>query len=228
MHGGLTLSTNTDAQEQMREMARETGGLAYVNENEIKFGVERAFDDQAAAYTVAYYPENKKYDGKYRTIKVKVKRDGVEVRNRRRYFAIDPTQVKGYNPQDEVARATTDVTPSTMVGFTAQVVPASANKGKVGVTFLVDATTLAAEDSGGGKHINVAFYATAFTDGKMGPSVSQKVDRSFDDKTYQQILQHGLLLHMDLDPPPPNSRLQLAVQEGRTGLVGTINASIAE
>jgi VWFA-related protein len=223
---GLTMSTNTDAQEAMREIARETGGRAYVNQNEIKIGVQRAFDDQASAYTIAYYPENKKYDGKYRTIKVKVKRDGVEWQNRRGYFAIDPTQVKGYNPQDEVARATTDVTASTMVGFTAQVVPASANKGKVGVSFLVDASTLAVDDSGGGKHINANFYATAFTDGKMGPSVSQKVDRSFDDKTYQQILQHGLLLHMDLDPPPPNSRLHLAVQDGRTGLVGTINAPI--
>ena len=223
---GLTMSNDTDAQEAMREIARETGGRAYVNQNEIKIGVQRAFDDQASAYTIAYYPENKKYDGKYRTIKVKVKRDGVEWQNRRGYFAIDPTQVKGYNPQDEVARATTDVTASTMVGFTAQVVPASANKGKVGVSFLVDASTLAVDDSGGGKHINANFYATAFTDGKMGPSVSQKVDRSFDDKTYQQILQHGLLLHMDLDPPPPNSRLHLAVQDGRTGLVGTINAPI--
>jgi len=92
----------------------------------------------------------------------------------------------------------------------------------------VDATTLAAEDSDGGKHINVSFYATSFTDGKMGPSVSQKVDRSFDDKTYQQILEHGLLLHMDMDPPPPKSRLHLAVQDGRTGLVSTINAPIAQ
>lgn len=226
---GLTLSTNSDSQEEMREIARETGGRAFVNQNEIKIGVERAFDDQNAAYTIGYYPQNKKYDGKYRTIKVKVKKDGVEEQYRRGYFAIDPTQVKGYNPQQEVAAATTDVVPSTMVAFTARVVPAAANKGKVGVDFLVDASTLSAEDSGGGKHLNVAFYATAFTaDGKMGSSLSNKVDQSFDDKTYQQILQHGLLLHMDLDPPPPHSRLHLAVQDGRTGLVGTINAPVSQ
>ena len=226
---GLTLSTDTDSQEEMREIARETGGRAYVNQNEIKIGVDRAFQDQAATYTVGYYPDNKKYDGKYRNIKVKVKRDGVEVQNRRGYFAIDPTQMKGYDPQQEVAAATTDVVPSTMVAFTAQVVPASANKGKVGVTFLVDATSLAVEDSGGGKHLNVVFYATTFSpDGKMGPSLSKKVDQSFDDKTYQQILQHGLLLHMDMDPPPPNSSVHLAVQDGRTGLVGTIKAPITQ
>jgi VWFA-related protein len=226
---GLTLSTDTDPQESMREIARETGGRAYVNQNEIKIGVERAFQDQVAAYTVGYYPDNKKYDGKYRNIKVKVKRDGIDVQNRRGYFAIDPTQTKGYDPQQEVAKATTDVVSSTLVAFTAQVVPASANKGKVGVTFLVDASSLSVEDSSGGKHLNVVFYATTFApDGKMGTSVSKKVDQSFDDKTYQQILQHGLLLHMDMDPPPPNSSVHLAVQDGRTGLVGTIKAPITQ
>jgi hypothetical protein len=226
---GLTLSTDTDPQEQMREMARETGGRAYVNQNEIKIGVERAFQDQTATYTIGYYAADKKYDGKYRTIKVKTKRDGVELQNRRGYFAIDPTLIKGYNPETEVARATTDVVASTMVAFTARVVPAEANKGKVGLDYLVDASTLSAEDSAGGKHLNVTFYATAFTpDGRMGSSLSKKVDQSFDDKTYQQIMQHGLLLHMDLDPPPPNSRVHLAVQDGRTGLVGTITAPIAQ
>jgi VWFA-related protein len=226
---GLTLSTDTDSQEEMREIARETGGRAYVNQNEIKVGVDRAFQDQTAAYTIGYYSDNKKYDGKYRNIKVKVKRDGVEWQNRRGYYAIDPTQVKGYDPQQEVVRATSDIVPSTMVAFTARVVPASANKGKVGLDFLVDPSTIAVEDTVGGKHVNVVFYATAFTaDGKMGPSLSQKVDQSFDDKTYQQILQHGLLLHMDMDPPPPNSHVKLAVQDGRTGLVGTISAPVGQ
>ena len=226
---GLTLSTDTDAQEQMREIARETGGRAYVNQNEIKVGVERAIEDQTAAYTIGYYPQNKKYDGKYRNIKVKVKRDGVEVQNRRGYFAIDATQVKGYDSREEVASATHDVVPSTMVAFTARVVPAAANKGKVGLDFLVDASSLSAQDSGGNKQLNATFYATIFMpDGKMGSSLSEKVDQSFDDKTYQQILQHGLQLHMDMDAPPPNSRVHLAVQDGRTGMVGTINAPVGQ
>src|SRR3989449_11121308 len=67
---GLSISTSIDSQETMREMARETGGRAYVNQNEIKYGVERAFKDEAATYTLGYYPENKKWDGKYRSIKV--------------------------------------------------------------------------------------------------------------------------------------------------------------
>jgi VWFA-related protein len=219
---GLSLSLATDAQETMREVARETGGRAYINQNEIKDGVERAFEDESATYTLGYYPENKKYDGKYRSIKVKVKRDGVDIQTRRGYYAIDPTETKGYNPQAEVASALGDVVPSTLVAFSAQVKPPSANsvKDKIGVTFLVDASTLSAEDSGGGKHLNVAMYATLYSPrGKILSTRSQKVDQSFDASTYQQILQH-----MDLDPQPGNNQLRLAVQDSHTGLVGTLDA----
>jgi VWFA-related protein len=224
---GLSISLATDSQETMQEVARETGGRAYVNQNEIKVGVERAFQDELAAYTVAYYPDNKKYDGKYRQIKVKVKRDGVDVQSRRGYYAIDPTLTKGYNPQAEVVSALGETVPSTLVAFSAQVKPPSANsvKDKIGVTFLVDANTLSAEDSSGGKHLNVAMYATLYSPaGKILANRSQKVDQSFDAPTYQKILQQGLMLHMDLDPQPGNNQLRLAVQDGRTGLVGTIDA----
>jgi hypothetical protein len=154
-----------------------------------------------------------------------VKRDGVEIQNRRGYYAIDPTTIKGYNPQQEVVAAIGDVVPSTLVAFTAQVKPPSANSvpGKIGVTYLVDANTLSAEDSGGGKHLNVVFYATIYSAGKIVANSTQKVDQTFDANTYQQIVQKGLMLHLDLDPKP--GQLRLAVQDARTGLVGTINAA---
>jgi VWFA-related protein len=228
---GLSISTAIDSQETMREMARETGGRAYVNQNEIKVGVERAFADEAAAYTIGYYPENKKYDGKYRGIKVKVRRDGVEIQSRRGYYAIDPTQTKGYNAQQEVVSALGDAVPATFVAFSAQVKPPSANsvQGKIGVTFLVDGHSLSAEDASGGKHLNVSMYATIYSpDGKMLDNRHQLVDQTFDANTYEKILQQGLMLHMDLDAKAGNNQLRLAVQDARTGLVGTIVAPVPQ
>jgi VWFA-related protein len=228
---GLSVSTDIDAQETMREIARETGGRAYVNQNEIRYGVVRAIEDESATYTLGYYPENKKYDGKYRQIKVKVNRDGVDVLHRRGYYALDPTSVKGYDPNRETAAALGDAAPATLVAFSAQIRPPAENsvKGKVGVTFLVDAATFSAEDASGGKHLNLAFFATLYSpDGKMLENASQKVDQTFNAETYQQILQHGLMLHMDLDPKPGTDQVRLAVQDNRTGMVGTINARLGQ
>jgi len=228
---GLSISTSSDAQETMREMARETGGRAYVNQNEIKLGVQRAFEDVAATYTLGYYPENKKFDGKYRSIKVKVKKDGLELQNRRGYYAIDPMQIKGYSAQQEVAAALNDAAPSTLVGFSARVRPPAANStpGKLGIDFLVDASTLSTEDTSSGKRLNVAFYATVFSpQGKMIVERSQRVDQSFNADVYKQIVEKGLLLHMDMDPQAGNNQLRLAVQDNQTGLVGTIDAPLGQ
>ncbi len=212
-------------------MASETGGRAYVNQNEIRLGVQRAFEDVSATYTLGYYPENKKFDGKYRSIKIKVKKDAVELQNRRGYYAIDPTQIKGYSAQQEVTSALNDTVPSTLVGFSARVRPASANStpGKVGIDFLVDASTLSTEETSGGKRLNLAFYATVFSpQGKMIVERSQKVDQAFRADVYKQILEKGLLLHMDIDPQPGNDQLRLAVQDNQTGLVGTIDAPLGQ
>ena len=43
------MSTSTDSQETMLDIAHETGGRAYINQNEIKFGVERAFQDGSSS-----------------------------------------------------------------------------------------------------------------------------------------------------------------------------------
>lgn len=228
---GLTISTSNDSQEVMREMARETGGRAYVNQNEIKFGVQRAFQDDEATYTLGYYPENRKWDGKYRTVKVKTKREGVELQFRRGYYAFDPTQWKGYSPQQEVVSALNEIAPSTLVGFTARVLPPSVNPahGKVGVDFLVDASTLSAEDVSDGKKLNVAFYAAIYSpQGKMLGQRSQKVERAFPSDVYKQIVEKGMLLHMDLDAQPGGAQVRLAVQDNKTGLVGTINAPLMQ
>jgi len=50
------------------------------------------------------------------------------------------------------------------------------------------------------------------------------MDQVFKPDVYQQVLQHGMMLHMDLDPVPGAAQVRLAVQDGKTGMVGTIDA----
>ncbi|HUM06247.1 MAG TPA: VWA domain-containing protein [Terriglobales bacterium] len=218
------ISDVSASQETMKEMARETGGLAYTNQNEIKEGVAIAMNDGQSFYTLGYYPEDKKWDGKYRTIKIKVNRDGLDARYRKGYFAIDSTELKDRKPEQEVAEALQDRGPATLVTFSAQIKPAEKS---VSVDFLVDPTTVSAEDvSGGQKRVNMVLYAAMFSpDGKMLGNRSLKVDQAFDTATYQKILQQGMLLHIDLEQSPSKgNEIRLAVRDNRTGNIGTLIA----
>jgi len=73
--------------ETLRTLAADTDGLAVVNSNDIERGIRRIVDDLTSYYLLGYYTSNTKLDGKFRSIKVRVKRPGVEVRARRGYLA---------------------------------------------------------------------------------------------------------------------------------------------
>jgi VWFA-related protein len=222
--GGRMSDVNA-SQETMRAIANETGGRVYINQNEVAIGVEKAMQDNAASYTLGYYPEDKKWDGKYRALKVKLTRDGVEVRHRRGYFAIDPSQQKDRKPEQQVAEALHDSVPATLVTFSAQVKPPE--KGKLAIASLVDANSLTTEDVSGGKKLSFAYYAALYSpEGKMIDNRSQKAEQTFKEDVYRQILQQGILLHLDLDAKADKGQLRLAVQDLRTGMVGTIDAAV--
>jgi VWFA-related protein len=213
------------SQETMKAVADETGGRVYINQNEVATGVALAMQDNTASYTLGYYPEDKKWDGKYRSIRVKLARDGVQVRHRHGYFAIDPSQQKDRKPEQQVAEALRDNAPATLVTFSAQVKPGE--KGKVAIAFLVDASTLSAEEVSGGKKLSFAYYAALFSpEGKMIENRSQKAEQTFKEDVYRQVLQQGILLKMDLDAKSDKGQLRLAVQDLRTGMVGTIDAAM--
>jgi hypothetical protein len=105
----------------------------------------------------------------------------------------------------------------------------STGLGKVRVVFLVDAHTLAAEDSGGKKKMNVNLYASVFdSSGKSLTTRSVKVDRAFDASTYQQILDHGMMVPIDVDIPAGTKELRLAVLDNKTGFIGTVSGPLGQ
>lgn len=211
----------------MEEVAGETGGKAYVNENEIKEGIALAASDEKASYSLGYYPENKKWDGKMRSIKVKVDKGDTQLRYRKGYFAIEPGPIPNHNYEQDVFSALMVDAPATQVSFRAQA--KQADPGKVRVVFLVDANTLTAEDAGGNKKMNVSFYATVWGVGdKNLGAQSIKVDKAFDGATYKQILDKGMMVPIDLPLPAGAKELRLAVLDNKTGYIGTVSGPVGQ
>jgi len=221
------LSTQQSSQGTMREVAAETGGRAYYNQNEIREGIALAAADEKASYELGYYPDNKKWDGKFRNIKVKVAQDNIEVRYRKGYFAIEPGPGKDQNFQQDVASALQVNAPATQISFMAQAKPT--DPGKMRVVFLVDAHTISAEDSGNGKKLNVSMFAAVYdASGKMLGNRRTDVNNVFDAATYQQIVEKGMMVPLDMDVPAGGKEVRLAVLDNRTGLIGTVSGPLGQ
>ncbi len=97
----------------LRQMAEETEGEAIVNTNNIAEPMRRVIVDMSSYYLLGYQSTNAKTDGRFRTIKVTVKRPGVQVRARKGYRAVAATDVSKASgarpdaprPDDAIARA---------------------------------------------------------------------------------------------------------------------------
>ena len=73
--------------DSIRRLGETTNGMAIVNTNDLDGGLRRAVADMNSYYLLGYTSSNPKPDGKYRKIKVAVKRPGVQVRAREGYLA---------------------------------------------------------------------------------------------------------------------------------------------
>ncbi len=79
--------------ETLQALAENTDGMAVVNTNDLDRGVRRIADDLTSYYLLGYYSSNSKLDGRFRTLKVRVKQPGVDVRARRGYRAATAEEV---------------------------------------------------------------------------------------------------------------------------------------
>lgn len=71
----------------MQVLAKRTGGRAFFNDNDLQAALRRAADDSRLVYVLGYYPTHGKWNGKFRKIKIRVKRPGVRLWHRQGYFA---------------------------------------------------------------------------------------------------------------------------------------------
>jgi len=99
---GLTLK-GADRTHAMRTLANNTDGFAMLNTNDLNLGFDRIATDMASYYLLGYNTTNTKPDGRYRSITVRVKQPGVDVRARKGYRA--PTAEEISEARNRVAAA---------------------------------------------------------------------------------------------------------------------------
>src|SRR6266852_5149061 len=93
---GINLQTDskylTSTMDTLRVLAENTDGRAIVNRNDLAMGMKQITRDTSAYYLIGYNSSQAPSDGKFHTIRVRVKRPGVQVRARKGYWALNQEQ----------------------------------------------------------------------------------------------------------------------------------------
>lgn len=91
---------------EMRSLAEETGGRAFVNTNDLARAIREAVDDAAVTYTLGFYPVPGSLDGKFHQLKVRVlHHDSFETRYPGKYFAARETATPQQRDRDVLVDA---------------------------------------------------------------------------------------------------------------------------
>src|SRR5207237_732270 len=69
-------------------LADQTGGFLVHDTNDLSSGLRAMSDDLRAYYVVSYTPRNRTYDGRFRTIAVRVRRPHGRLQSRKGYLAV--------------------------------------------------------------------------------------------------------------------------------------------
>jgi len=78
----------------LADLTENTGGFLLTNINDLNGTLKRVAVDLGHYYSISYVPTKQEYDGKYRTISVKLKRSGIKAQTRNGYFALPPSANK--------------------------------------------------------------------------------------------------------------------------------------
>ncbi len=217
----------------MNEMAERTGGRSFYNRNDIAASIRQSIDDGSTYYTLGYYPENKKWDGKFRKIQVKVNRPGTKLRYRLGYFASDPQLRRENDPKKQdltfAQSLNLELPVSTSVLFQAGVLPRSSQtQHKIPINFRIDPRAVYFEQQADGlQHGKVQCGVRAYSQ-KGKPLLLQfgSVEYKLKPQTFQQMQQTGFPCQCSIALPEGSYLLRLGVIDNRSGLIGTTNAKV--
>src|SRR5712691_3757566 len=86
---GVSFFARQDSQAGLVQLAQQTGGLAFLNSNDVSRGISRVYEDTSTYYSIGVTVSKLPGPG-YQDVKVEVSRPGTTVRARRGFAARSP------------------------------------------------------------------------------------------------------------------------------------------
>jgi VWFA-related protein len=232
-HLGLTPAAFDDelrqAQDTLRLLSEQTGGLASVTSNDFAGAFDRLVSDSGTYYMLGYQSTNRRSDGSYRRITVRVKRPGVQVRARAGYTAAqrgksEASLLSASNEPSAVLREALNA-PLPVAALPIRIFAAAfrgAADESVAVGIEVDARgfRFVQKDNLYTDKVEIALVAMD-SQARFKTGDRQTLQLQLKPETYRLVQAHGLRVFFRLNLSPGRYQLRAAAQESGSGTSGS-------
>lgn len=215
-------------QNSLRTLATETGGFAIVNDSELASAFGRIVSENSRYYVLGYEPSNRKRDGRFRRVEVRVKRPGVRVAARPGYVAPgkdDSRKAEASEGSAPELRPLLD-SPIPVAGLPLDsdvAIFRGANDKASALLTLEIGPALTFTESGGQHHgrVDIGMMAIA-SDGRIAARDDRGIELKLKPETYAHVRRHGFRTLSRLELPPGRYQLRIAAREPRSGQAGSV------
>jgi VWFA-related protein len=215
------------SQANLRQLAEETGGVAFVGQNDFNKAFDRIVQENSSYYVLGYYSTNERRDGKLRNITVRVAgHPDSQVTYRKRYAAPrgrTPRNTAAGKPLDPSKGLTAELfqtmaSPLPKTGLQLRVT-AITKKGigkNTDIEVLIDASgkDLTFAEKNGTFNNRLSMSIGIFDkDGKSVAAERPDVDLNLRPETHTRVSQNGVRILRHLSVPPGRYQLRVAAQD---------------
>jgi VWFA-related protein len=224
-----------ETQEGLEYLARETGGIAIKNNNDLSNGIRRVLEDQKGFYLIGYRPDSSTFDPRtgrrtFHKLSLKVTRPGkFNVRMRNGFYGVSDTErresVQRTLPQQLLGALTS---PFGATGVHLQLTSLFANDAKAGSIMRsmlhIEARDLTFTTEPNGWHKTV-FDVLAMTFGDNGVPVDESARTytlQLPDAVYQRAVRDGLVYYVTVPIKKPGAyQLRVSLRDSSTERIGS-------
>ncbi len=236
----------------MEELAADTGGKAFYNTNDLSAALNHAINDGSHYYTLVYTPSNKKMDGKYRGIQVKLAAGHYKLAYRRGYNADDEANMTPPPESDPLRPMLMRGLPSaTQLLYGVRVVPMNPQPGpnairagknpkpigpvtRYSIDFMIRWSDVKLEpvaNNNRGKitayHGKIQLGLMAYDrDGNAVNWIGGTQEMNLQPDLLASIQKSGVPAHMEIDLPNTDVYLETGVYDWATGKAGTLEIAL--
>lgn len=216
----LTMQEQAPGFDTSSLIAEQTGGRVFRNTNDLRAAMNRAVEDADLTYGLGYYPQDERFDGRFRRIEVKVKKADVTVRHRRGYYAHPPKASAGLE-KDALIAALQYPVEATSLGIT--VTASLAATDTLTLAMRVDPAGLSLEKRDGGwrGQLEVAI-GQRLRDEALHNSKHLTVPLDIPDAMHERLLTEGLTLTSTIPLQPQTRMVIVGVRDLSSGAIGTV------
>ena len=215
--------------EPLAQLALETGGVHFHNNNDLFGGLKQIADSQSFYYVLTYASPATASDGRYHRINVKVSRPGLEVTHRKGYYAPreDPTYIALKKREVlDALRAPGDLN-EIPVRLSYNAFPIGEDRYRVDVLTHIDFERLPFLDQKDRQtnllHLITAAYAEK---GEFLGGQEKQLDLSLTRSGRQELAALGATSKVTLEVPPGEHKLKAVVRESVEAVIGSVQEKV--